>query len=207
MVLSKKRPLSIDTEPYKEKSIIYIIEYKPVDEYESDKENRENESDDNNYNDIKYYNFGVTSNIDNRLSNHENDKLFQKVRLDKCFVYNTRNSASKGEKRIKRLLSDLDLRIKYFNKIECFKCNRNDLSLVYDEMEKHVENQNEINDKLNIEPENSVNKMEDYQKDEEKYKIEILKCKERIIKEKLRLFETGKLSFDQLERLLKIDIM
>jgi hypothetical protein len=155
--------LSIDSGPYDKKDLIYSLEFEPTTDIE--KEGR------------KCYNFGVTSDIENRLKSHRSDKEFSKVRLDRCFVYKTRNDASTGERRIKDIICDLGLEMSYFKKRECFFATDEELDIVYKEMIKHTESNKEIDINRNI--------------DTNKTKV-------------LDWFETKIVTYDQLIEILKL---
>lgn len=108
-------------------------------------------------------------------------------------MYNSRSDASDGEKRIKRVLDNLDIRIKYFNKKECFVANDEELEQIYNEMEKHT----------NLCERNIDTDMINYKLEIEKAMI-IADTQIKIAKIKIvsDLYEKGKLTFEYLERFL-----
>ena len=44
-----------------------------------------------------------------------------------------------SELRFKHIVKDMNLYIKYYNKIECYKANKIELDYIYNEMNKHNE--------------------------------------------------------------------
>jgi hypothetical protein len=110
--------ISIDIQPYLTSDVIYFFEFHPKDE-----ETEEN---------IHYFEYGTTSNIQQRHTSYGKN-----YRLDKVFVYKNRYLASVGEKYLKQIITDLKLRYLYKNKLECMKSSYTDLEKVYEIMEKH----------------------------------------------------------------------
>lgn len=107
----------MNTLPYEKKDVVYALEFTPNDDVEIDWENDENDENAENEG-RKYYKFGTVYDISNRLRQHESDKDFKKVRLNRCFVYNCWYDMTRGEKKMKRVLDNLDTRIKYGKKKE-----------------------------------------------------------------------------------------
>ena len=91
-----EKKLSIDMEPYHEKDVLYIYNVDPKEELNIQIPQ-----------DKHCYEFGVTSNIKQRDSAYNNDK----VRLDRIVEYKDRNSLARGEKRIKTIVKDLGLKL------------------------------------------------------------------------------------------------
>jgi predicted GIY-YIG superfamily endonuclease len=118
-----KSVLSI--EPYLKKDIVYCFEFQPNNEMKL----KENES---------LYNFGVTSDIEKRWRQHKADKNFKTTRLDKCFVYPDRATASRAESYFKDTLDQRELRVKYKGKIECFKSSPIELEWIYKQMNTYL---------------------------------------------------------------------
>ena len=154
------------------------------------------------------YEFGVTSNIKQRDSAYNNDKCYNKVRLDRIVEYKDRNSLARGEKRIKTIVKDLGLKLEVKNKKECFMANKDEYDRIYDNI---IEHSNSINDKSsnksNDKEENEFSsiELEKYRIDKEK-ELEIKKYKidkesERT-KKIIEMFENGKLTFEQMDKLL-----
>jgi len=135
----------ISIEPYLKKSVVYSLEIEPSDEIKIDAEKR-------------LYKFGVTSDIEDRLSAHESDKMFKNVRLDRCFEMDTRHKAGRAEKHFKRMISNWDLQRTYGSKIECFVASENELENIYKEMEQYEkDNTKQILDNMNIDVMNILN--------------------------------------------------
>lgn len=128
--------ISIDIQPYLTSDVIYFFEFQRKDE-----EIEEN---------MHYFEYGTTSNIQQRHTSYGKN-----YRLDKVFVYKNRYLASIGEKYLKQIITDLKLRYLYKNKLECMKSTYTNLEKVYDIMEKHCEYSKE--EKLN-----KGNEMEKY---------------------------------------------
>jgi hypothetical protein len=176
--------IRFDLDPYTEKDVIYFYQVVPNLEYAV--ENKEERD---------FYEFGVTSNIVKRDIAY-NDKHYKKVKLKNVIVYGDRNKASKGEKRIKNIIVDLDIKAVIGKKKECFMATQEELDSIY---KQAVEHSGKLNTK----------KLEDSNMEMEKYKIdkemESSDNKYKIDKEIERLtslFEKGKLTFDQLKELM-----
>ena len=110
------------------KDLVYIYNFEPTGEYK-------NNILDNNR---KYFEFGVTSNIEQRESNHKTDKTKENVRLIKVFQYKSRYCASKGEKYVKKILGELNLRTKYYKNTECFIANKEELEIIFKKIEDNI---------------------------------------------------------------------
>ncbi len=178
-----EKKLSIDMDPYHEKDVLYIYNVNPKEELNiqipEDKE---------------CYEFGVTSNIKQRDNSYNNDKCYDKVRLDRIVEYKDRHSLTSGEKRVKNIVKDLGLKLEIKNKKECFMATKDEYDRIYDNI---IEHSNSI-----------VNKYKDKEYDSlelEKYKID----KEKVVdvennktKNIMDMFERGKLTFEQMEKLL-----
>ena len=204
-----EKKLSIDMEPYHEKDVLYIYNVNPKEELNIQIPQ-----------DKHCYEFGVTSNIKQRDSAYNNDKCYDKVRLDRIVEYKDRNSLARGEKRIKTIVKDLGLKLEVKNKKECFIANKDEYDRIYDNI---IEHSNSINDKSstksNDKEENEFSiELEKYRIDKEKEKeleieknttdVEIKKYKidkdnenERT-KKIMEMFENGKLTFEQMDKLL-----
>ena len=208
--ITTEKKLSIDMEPYHEKDVLYIYNVNPKEELNIQI-----------LQDKHCYEFGVTSNIKQRDSAYNNDKCYDKVRLDRIVEYKDRNSLARGEKRIKTIVKDLGLKLEVKNKKECFMANKDEYDRIYDNI---IEHSNSINDKSsnksNDKEENEFSsiELEKYRIDKEKeleiekntIDVEIKKYKidkdnenenERT-KKIMEMFENGKLTFEQMDKLL-----
>ena len=206
-----EKKLSIDMEPYHEKDVLYIYNVNPKEELNIQIPQ-----------DKHCYEFGVTSNIKQRDSAYNNDKCYDKVRLDRIVEYKDRNSLARGEKRIKTIVKDLGLKLEVKNKKECFIANKDEYDRIYDNI---IEHSNSINDKSstksNDKEENEFSiELEKYRIDKEKEKeleieknttdVEIKKYKidkenendNEKTKKIMEMFENGKLTFEQMYKLL-----
>jgi len=123
--ISEQKRLSLDIQPYLFKDVLYFFEFKPDTEHLSNKSNLEDEN-------IHYFEFGVTSNIQQRQSNYGPG-----YRLDKVFSYDTGFKASLAESHVKKLVLDMNLKLNYKNKIECMRCAYEELENLYKQMIDH----------------------------------------------------------------------
>jgi predicted GIY-YIG superfamily endonuclease len=159
--------IRFDLDPYTEKDVIYFYQVVPKLEYAVENEERD------------FYEFGVTSDIVKRDIAYTNDKHYEKVKLKNVIVYGDRNKASRGEKRIKNIIVDLDIKAVIGKKKECFMATLDELDSIY---KQAVEHSGKLNTK----------RLEDGNMEMKKYKINMLTS----------LFEKGKLTFDQLKELM-----
>jgi hypothetical protein len=171
-----KKKLSIDTDEYNGKDILYFYEFNPVTESAVPTIDGQN-----------LYGFGVTSNCEQRFDRYYKDKDYLNVKFIKCLEYKSRFELSKGEKKVKRLVTDLGLNVKYLNKLEVFKGKDTDLEIIYDEMKKHSIRNNIIKYEVNMEL--------------EKYRIEkeMEMANNKMYRE---MFENGKLTFEQFKEIV-----
>ena len=121
----EEKRLSLDIQPYLAKDIVYFFEFTPC---EKDLDDPELLKDKN----IHFFEFGVTSNIQQRQSSYG-----PCYRLDKGFIYKTGYLASLGESYVKKIVNDLNLKLVYKNKIECMRCSYEELEEIYNLMTKH----------------------------------------------------------------------
>lgn len=126
--------IGIDMCTYREKSGLYFYGFEPKEEIECDWVNATEEG-------RKYFGFGVTSHPENRPTVYHADKDFKLVRMLRFYAYDTRADASKAEKRVKTMLKNLDIQIRYGKKRECFVATRQELLEILDGIKKH---QNEL---------------------------------------------------------------
>ena len=109
--------------------------------YPNDKSTLENET-------IHYFEFGVSSNIQQRQGNYGTS-----YRLDKVFIYNTGYKASLAESYMKKIAADMNLKLNYKNKIECLICTYEELENIYNLMFEHNSTSKEEPQKI----ENNIN--------------------------------------------------
>ena len=121
----EEKRLSLDIQPYLVKDIVYFFEFIPN---EKDLVAPELLKDEN----IHFFEFGVTSNIQQRQISYGSGH-----RLDKGFIYKTGYLASLGESYVKKIVSDMNLKLGYKNKIECMRCTYEELEKIYELMDKH----------------------------------------------------------------------
>ena len=170
---SARNKLSINMEPYTNTDIVYSIEFKPVLEglHVPVDINR------------NYYTLGQTSNIEHRFNQYSSDKQYTKARLDMCLNYQNGYLASKGEKYFKNIVKDMDLKVKYYNKSECFMATEKELQELYKLVANHNKNLlsgNNNDTKLELEKYRMDKENEKYRidKDNENEKYRIDKDKE-----------------------------
>ena len=142
--LYEQKRLSLDIQPYMFKDVLYFFEFIPNPEYLNDKSTLENET-------IHYFEFGVSSNIQQRQGNYGTS-----YRLDKVFIYNTGYKASLAESYMKKIAADMNLKLNYKNKIECMHCTYEQLENIYDLMIEHNSTSKEEPQKI----ENNINPTE-----------------------------------------------
>lgn len=125
---------SIDYSMYAKKDILYIYEFTPlsINHLSRQKLGR------------KYYEFGVSSNIEKRDKAHMNDKNKINPILIKIFQYNSRYNVSMAESYIKKIVKEMKISIKYFKSIECFVADKNELDLIFNIMSQHQYNNNKM---------------------------------------------------------------
>jgi len=181
--------ISIDTVEYEGKSGVYIYEFLPKDGVECNWENAEEEG-------RKYYGCGVTSDPATRPYKYKKDKKISRAWVREFYDYNTRAEASKAESRIKTIVNDLGIAIKYDTKIECFVANEEELEIIKDEIASHREKSQKYCDDMNL----GRLKIESKER-VEKYKYKY-KYKSDIA---VKLFESGKITFEQMKELIRLD--
>ncbi len=186
--------IRIDTRPYSEKAILYCFEFKPVEEYMKQPELLEDTN-------LHFFKFGVTDDINERQSSHGND-----YRLDKCFIYKSRNEASLGEKYLKYIVSDMDLKFFYKKSLECMMCSYDKLEEIYKIMEEHSNYNNVLKSNQDININGSMIECDKNTELEiQKLRLEEKKLdNEQTLKERvLELFSNGKITFEEMQKLVK----
>ena len=186
----QEQRLSLDIQPYLGKDVIYILEFKPEKEYLKNPELLEDKN-------IHYFEFGVSSNIQQRQSQYGSG-----CRLDKVFVYQTGFLASLGESYLKKIVLDMKLKLVYKNKQECMFGTYDDLekisSIITEHNLKSITNKDYQKECENIEMYRiQTNKEIELSKQEKD--LEIKKNQQEMI---MLLFEKGLLSFEQLIKTL-----
>ena len=181
--ISEQKRLSLDIQPYLFKDVLYFFEFKPDAEFLDDKSTLENEN-------IRYFEFGVTSNIQQRQSGYSRG-----YRLDKVFVYDSGFKSSLAESHVKKLVLDMNLKLNYKNKFECMKCTYEELENMYTQMLDHnftskEEQQNE--ESINTSDSFELQKLK-IQAESDKHKRENLMT---LMKEGLLTFEQFKICFE-----------
>jgi len=176
--ISEQKRLSIDIQPYLFKDVLYFFEFKPDAEFLDDKSTLENEN-------IRYFEFGVTSNIQKRQSGYGHG-----YRLDKVFVYDSGFKCSLAESHVKKLVLDMNLKLNYKNKFECMKCTYEELENMYSQMLEH-----------NFTSKEEPQKNEEFTNTSDSFELQKLKIQAESDKHKrenlITLMKEGLLTFEQ----------
>jgi hypothetical protein len=182
--ISEQKRLSLDIQPYLFKDVLYFFEFKPDAEFLDDKSTLDNEN-------IRYFEFGVTSNIQQRQSGYGRG-----YRLDKVFVYDSGFKSSLAESHVKKLVLDMNLKLNYKNKFECMKCTYEELENMYTQMLDHnftsKEEQQKNEESINTSDSFELQKLK-IQAESDKHKRENLMT---LMKEGLLTFEQFKICFE-----------
>jgi len=108
--------------PFYGKDVIYIYNFLPVGDidykYKKLLETK------------KCFEFGVSSDIEERNQKHRNDKTKNKPILIEIFKFVNRYTAAKVESDLKKLIIDLELKFEYKNKVECFMADNEELNYI-----------------------------------------------------------------------------
>jgi predicted GIY-YIG superfamily endonuclease len=108
--------------PFYGKDVIYIYNFLPVGDidykYKKLLETK------------KCFEFGVSSDIEERNQKHRNDKTKNKPILVEIFKFVNRYTAAKVESDLKKLIIDLELKFEYKNKVECFMADNEELNYI-----------------------------------------------------------------------------
>ena len=180
----EQKRLSLDIQPYLFKDVLYFFEFKPEPEFLDDKSTLDNEN-------IRYFEFGVTSNIQQRQSGYGRG-----YRLDKVFVYDSGFKSSLAESHVKKLVLDMNLKLNYKNKFECMKCTYEELENMYTQMLDHnftsKEEQQKNEESINTSDSFELQKLK-IQAESDKHKRENLMT---LMKEGLLTFEQFKICFE-----------
>ena len=131
--------LSLDYQQHLGKDVLYFFEFTPDRDGLKDPTLLDNKE-------LHFFEFGVSSNIQQRVSGYGNS-----YRLDKVFEYTSGFKTSLAEKYTKNIVLDLDLKLCYKNKMECFTATYNDLDKLYELISKHLIRSREDNDMCDYE--------------------------------------------------------
>ena len=159
-----KERIGIDIRPYRRSDVLYMFSFLPVGDYVVPEGKT-------------CYKFGVTSDLEERLCNHEGKKEFELPAVTNVFKCNSRNDVEDAEKYCKRLVKQLKLYISYNKNKECFAATDEELEIIATKMEKFLE----TNEKSSVENE-----------------VARLKLKSDLVS----LFSMDKLTFDQLKEIM-----
>jgi len=163
---------------YYEKDIIYFIKFNiPIhlySEYISKYPNIDNQE----YSCIE---FGVTSDIEERLKSHKRDKRKELLIFLHAIEIKKRYTASKMESYIKRIAQQLNIKFDYEKNKECILVNEEMFNVLINKINTGLYN---TNDEKENENEKEVEEYEENEISKYKYQIEIKKLDNEMEKEK-----------------------
>lgn len=202
-----KYRVSIDLSQYNNKDILYIGIFRPSEEYL-----REN-IDVLKLEHCFFYKFGVSKEVISRSGVHVADKDFTDYTVIKVFEYHNSFGKSSAETRLKTILTNMNLRVKYCGKDEIFVSTLDDLDIIFEQMKIHNETMNGVfeapfADKLELEKiKMGIQKEIDLAMIQKEIEIEKLNKEKEVEKEKIlrfaELFEKGKLTFEQFGKMMQ----
>jgi hypothetical protein len=189
-----KYMVSMDLSQNNNKDVLYIGIFRPTDEY------LQENIDKINLRDRFFCKFGVSGEVISRSGNHLNDDNFIDYTVIGNFTYHNSFGRSSAEDRMKMILTNMNLRVNYYNKKEIFVCSNEELNIVFEHMRKHNEDMNDAFAKpFKDEVELEKIKLE-HSKEIEICKIKLEKEKELEKMEKfVQLFRDGRITFEQLK--------
>jgi hypothetical protein len=199
--------IAIDLRPYDKKDVLYFGIFEVSNEIEFEGELSE---------DTMLCKFGVTSDIAMRNGSHEGGKQFPKFRIVHVVEAGSRKDVSVAEKHVKRVVTQMGLRINYGKSKECFMATEEQLRQVLiraDEfVQEEVEEVEEVPDirleirRLDLEGkkmEMAEKKMEMVMEIAEKEKeMAEKKMAEKMEIRLIDLFSEGKLTYEQMREML-----
>jgi len=177
--------ISTDITPYQEKLVVYFGTFEPTAEFiEENKEKID-------FNDGKLFGkYGKTKQLQIRNQSHIKDNKFINYKFMNAIIYNNNLDMKNAENRVSRILSDLKLKIAYYNKDEIFRYNKEDLDNIYESMIEHQFQEQPIKIDLNLELEkyklDNEMEIEKYRIDKEMI-IELFKNKDIYICSNVRI--------------------
>jgi hypothetical protein len=172
--------IAIDLRPHDKKDVLYFGIFEASDDIELERELSA---------DAMFCKFGVSSDITMRNGSHESGNQFPKFRIVHVVEAGCRNVASVAEKHVKRVVTQMGLRINYGKSKECFMANEDQLREVVTRADKFTQE-----DVPGITLEMRRLDLEAKKIDEKKIEIE-----SRLI----GLFSEGKLTYEQMREMLK----
>jgi 5-carboxymethyl-2-hydroxymuconate isomerase len=174
--------IAIDLRPYDKKDVLYFGIFEASNVIELEKELPE---------DVMLCKFGVSSNITMRNGSHESGKQFPKFRIVHVVKAGSRNDVSVAEKHVKRVVTQMDLRINYGNSKECFMATEEQLRQVVIRADKFA--QEDVENVLNIGLEMRRLDLKATKKTDKKIDLE-----SRLVD----LFSEGKITYEQMKEML-----
>ena len=192
--------ISVDLSQYFYKDTLYIGMFMPSREYLTE-----------NINNVELQGrimlkFGVSSEVISRSGNHINNEVFTGYTVLKVFEYHNSFGKSSGEDRLKMILTNMNLRLNYYNKKEVFVATLDELKIVLENMSKH----NEMMNNAFIKPFKEEVEIEKLKLENNKQiELEKIKSNREIELEKIKIqtftsmFERGTITFEQLKEITR----
>jgi hypothetical protein len=184
--------IAIDLRPYDKKDVLYFGIFEASNDIEFGGKLSE---------DTMLCKFGVSSDIAVRNGSHESGKQFPNFRIVHVVEAGSRNDVSEAEKHVKRVVTQMGLRINYGKSKECFMATEEQLRQVVIRADEFV--QEDVEDirlemrRLDLEEKKMEKKME-MEMEETKMEME-MERESRLI----GLFSDGKLTYEQMREMLK----
>jgi hypothetical protein len=182
--------IAIDLRPYDKKDVLYFGIFDASNDIEFEGELSE---------DTMLCKFGVSSDIAMRNGSHESGKQFPKFRIVHVVEAGSRNNVSVAEKHVKRVVTQMGLRINYGKSKECFMATEEQLrQVVIRANEFAQEDVEDVEDVPDIRLE-----MRRLDLEEKKIEMETVRERERERESRLMgLFSEGKMTYEQMKEML-----
>jgi hypothetical protein len=187
--------IAIDLRPYDKKDVLYFGIFEASNEIEFEGELSE---------DTMLCKFGVSSDIAMRNGSHEGGKQFPKFRIVHVVEAGSRNDVSVAEKHVKRVVTQMGLRINYGKSKECFMATEEQLRQVLIRADEFV--QEEVEEVPDIRLEMRRLDLEGKKMEMAEKKMEMEMAEKKMEKEMesrlIGLFSEGKLTYEQMREML-----
>ncbi len=128
--LENKYMISLDYRPYVRKDVVYIYGFKPCLKFTETDYGILLLKDKNKH----FFEFGQSSNIEQRDKSHSCDKNKLNTRLLKCIQFKNGFDSSQAEKQLKKIILDMGLKIDYLTSQETFLATYDELEFIYNKM-------------------------------------------------------------------------
>jgi hypothetical protein len=189
--------IAIDLRPYDKKDVLYFGIFEASNEIEFEGELSE---------DTMLCKFGVSSDIAMRNGSHEGGKQFPKFRIVHVVEAGSRNDVSVAEKHVKRVVTQMGLRINYGKSKECFMATEEQLRQVLIRADEFV--QEEVEEVPDIRLEMRRLDLEGKKMEMAEKKMEMEMAEKKMEKKMemesrlIGLFSEGKLTYEQMREML-----